>query len=393
MKLYINKDIAADAEKIHYWLQGDDAVSYTDISQFLAFMAEYAPDDNVIDIEIHSCGGDCVEGYAIYDALRASGKDIRCCVVGRCASMATVILLAAPKENRTMYEHAQLLIHEPYYPNIGGEGTITKLDSLKAKLEEEARKMLAVYSERTGTDEETLHAQMMAGDWFGAERAIELGFIGSVVPAISAHVEDETISTTKEDMEKEKSAIAKAFELLGKALGLTAEKEEEVTPVSMVVTDVNGTEININREEGLPQVGDETTAPDGEYVLENGTTLVIKEGVIVEIRPADEDVDAEEEKEEAQQEDAEKAALAERVAELEQELEALKAAAKTEDETAVLAFVAEHGGIEELRKKAVGSWTPPVRTSEADSNPAASDAEATIKSMVSALREKRAMKK
>lgn len=398
MKLYINKDIAADSDKVHYWLQGDDAVSYTDISNFLDYTAINYPEDNRIDVEIHSCGGDCVEGYAIYDALRASGRDIHCCVVGRCASMATIILLAAPLENRTMYEHAQILIHEPYYPNIGGEGTITKLESLKAKLETESAKMLAVYRERTGTDEEVLRAQMITGDWFGGERAKELGFVSYVVPPISALAEEameEIISTTTIDNMKEENVIAKLFRELGKALGITEAEEE--TPVAMVVTDVNGTEINIDREEGTPQVGDETTAPDGDYVLENGTTLVVRDGVITEIKPADEDVEAEKEesKEEAKEEveDPEKTALAEKVAELEAELAALKAAAKTEDESAVLAFVAENGGIEELKKKAVGNWSAPLRTSENNCNPAASNAEADIKGMISAILEKRGMKK
>lgn len=395
MKLYINKDIAADSDKVHYWLQGDDAVSYSDIASFMDYTSINYPEDNRIDVEIHSCGGDCVEGYAIYDALRASGRDIHCCVVGRCASMATIILLAAPAENRSMYEHAQLLIHEPYYPNIEGEATITKLDSLKSALETESAKMLAVYKERTGTSEEVLREQMQDGGWFGGERAKELGFISYVVPPISALAEDamnETI-TTENNMEKT-NAVAKLFRELGKALGLTETNE---TPVAMVVTDVNGTEINIEREEGEPQVGDETTAPDGEYVLENGTTLVVKDGVITEIKPASEDVDAEAEETEAKEKevaevDPEKTALAEKVAELEQEIASLKSAAKTEDENAVLAYVKENGGIEELKKKAVGNWTAPERTSEGNMNPAASDAESNIKNMIEALKQERAKK-
>ena len=94
-KLFINKDIASDADKMKYWLTGEDSISFSDIQYFMDWMPS---DDNRIDVEIHSCGGDCTEGYAIYDALRASGKEISCKVVGTCASMATVILLAAPAE-------------------------------------------------------------------------------------------------------------------------------------------------------------------------------------------------------------------------------------------------------------------------------------------------------
>ena len=103
-KLFINKDIAADADKMKYWLSGEDCVSFSDIQGFIDWIPS---DDNRIDIELHSCGGDCVEGYAIYDALRASGKEISCKVVGCCASMATIILLAAPVERRSAVQHAQ----------------------------------------------------------------------------------------------------------------------------------------------------------------------------------------------------------------------------------------------------------------------------------------------
>ena len=73
----------------NWYLTGEEGLSFPDIQNFLSWID---PNDHVIDIEIHSCGGDAVEGYAIYDALRASGKQISCTAVGRCASMATVIL-------------------------------------------------------------------------------------------------------------------------------------------------------------------------------------------------------------------------------------------------------------------------------------------------------------
>ena len=84
-KLYINKDIVADKDKMENWyLTGEEGLSFPDIQNFLSWID---PNDHVIDIEIHSCGGDAVEGYAIYDALRASGKQISCTAVGRCASI------------------------------------------------------------------------------------------------------------------------------------------------------------------------------------------------------------------------------------------------------------------------------------------------------------------
>ena len=157
-KLYINKDIVADKDKMENWyLTGEEGLSFPDIQNFLSWID---PNDHVIDIEIHSCGGDAVEGYAIYDALRASGKQISCTAVGRCASMATVILLAAAKERRFAYPHAKFLIHKPYMASYDGDLDLETLESIKSNLESEKNKMLALYVERTGSEASVIEAQM-----------------------------------------------------------------------------------------------------------------------------------------------------------------------------------------------------------------------------------------
>lgn len=386
MKLYLNKDIAPDSAKMRYWMTGDDAVSHSDISAFLNYMAEYAPGDNTIDLEIHSCGGDCTEGWAIYDALRASGKEISACVVGQCASMATIILLAAPAERRKMYEHAQLLIHEPYYPAVNGEMTIDKLEEVRAALQHEKERMMAVYKERTGTSEEALLEQVASGDWFGAERALELGFISSVVPAISAAATGATISTTqtqnKSEMKiNENSAMAKAFIALGRAMGVIDTTD---APAAMTITDVNGTEIEIEREEGEPQVGDTTTAADGEYTLEDGRVIVVEGGVITDIKAPEEETDEEAEA------SAELDALRAEVAELRQQLEAANSAAMSEEQRTICEAVASLGGIDKVKAMAVGSFQAPARQQQ---TPQASAAQAHLNERLAQVREEQNAKR
>lgn len=367
MKLYLNKDIAADAEKVRYWMSGDDAISFSDISAFLDYMAENAPDDNRIDLEIHSCGGDCVEGWAIYDALRASGKEIHACVVGQCASMATVILLAAPYENRTMYEHARLLIHEPYYPNgLQGSMTIGKLEGVQTALRDELNRMLSVYTDRTGTDTSLLMEQISLGEWFDAPQALALKFVSSVVPTASASVEAQdiisTTKTNKKEMQiKEDSALAKAYIAMGKALGVID------APKALTLTDVTGVEIEIDREEGEPQVGDTTNAADGEYVLEDGRTLVVKDGAIVEIKTPEEEAPEEEETPDAEEKDEKDekiATLEAEVEELKKKLEEANANAKSENDKALLEAVAKAGGMDAIKAVAVGNFVAPARSAQ-----------------------------
>ena len=344
-KLFINKDIAPDADKAKYWLTGEDSISFSDIQYFMDWMPK---DDNRIDVEIHSCGGDCVEGYAIYDALRASGKEISCKVVGTCASMATVILLAAPLERRTAYQHAQLCIHNPYADGVLLKGKITpeRLESIAADLKAEKEKMLALYVERTGQPREALETQMATDSWFNPDKAIELGFISSVVPAISAKKDSNIINSKTNVMVKKEVKVESS--LLDRLLRKCGYAEiEDVPAVAMVITTSTGDELNVEREEGEIQVGD-PASPDGEHVLEDGRTVVVTDGVITEIRePGSEDDDVE--------------ALKARISELEAENEALKSNAKSDDDVKVLNAVKKAGGIDRLTKAAASKYVPAGR--------------------------------
>lgn len=345
-KLFINKDIASDSDKAKYWLSGEDSISFTDIQNFMDWMDR---DDNRIDVEIHSCGGDCAEGYAIYDALRTSGKEISCKVVGKCASMATVILLAAPLERRTAYAHSSICIHDPYSYGALLKGKVTpeRLESIAADLRAEKQKMLDLYVERTGQNSDVLEAQMATDSWFGPEKAMELGFISSIVPAISAKKEENIINPktnimAKKEVKVESSLLDRLLRKCGYA------KIEDVPAVAMVITTSTGDELNVEREEGEIQVGD-PASPDGEHVLEDGRTVVVQEGVITEIREPgseDEDVDS----------------LKARIDELESEVAELKSNAKTEDEIKILGAVAKAGGIDKLTRAAASKYTPAGRT-------------------------------
>ena len=359
-RLFINKDIAADADKMMYWLSGDDCISFSDIQAFL----DFAKDDERIDVELHSCGGSCIEGYAIYDALRASGKEISCTVVGSCASVATVILLAAPLERRAMYPNARLLIHTPYFPCFGDKATIESLESALNSLKSEKDRMLSIYVERTGKSKEELEAQMATDDWFGSDKAIELGFVSFVVPPASAK---HSINPNNEGMkaEKKKPSVAEAFKLLGIALGLTKAEgsegyDEPVEPVSLAITTVTGDELNVEREEGEIQVGDKAS-PDGEHVLEDGRTVVVVDGVISEIREASEEETEDEEKKALVEENNELKAQLEM---LRGEMEALKSNAKSDEDARILAAVEKAGGESWLTKSAASTYVPAGRSNE-----------------------------
>lgn len=366
-KLFINKDIVADSDKMENWyLTGVDGMSFSDVQDFIAWIPI---DDPRIDIELHSCGGDVAEGYAIYDALRATGKEISATVVGRCASMATVILLAAPLERRKMYPHAKILIHSPYCPGIEGSVDIQALESLKSGLEAEREKMLSLYVERCGVDRSLLEAQMAKETWFGGEVAKQLGFVSEVIMPKSAR-----ILTKNTVMAKKENEVTVSKSLLDRMLAkLGYAKIEDVPVVALELTTAGGDVLTVEREEGDPQVGD-PASPDGEHVMPDGKTIVVTDGVITEIR-------------EPQEENDDTATLQARIAVLEQQVADLTANAKTEDEINILAAVEKAGGIEKLTKAAASKYIPSGRAPQVKGKPAGKK-ESKIEKKLAAFYEK-----
>lgn len=354
-KLYINKDIVANKDKMENWyLTGDDGVSFPDIQYFLSWLD---PNDSVIDIELHSCGGDTSEGYAIYDALRDTGKQISCTVVGKCASMATIILLAAPLERRKAYPHAKLLIHSPYCPSYNGELDLDVIESIKSGLISEKERMLAVYIERTGTTRELLEAQMEKAAWFGGEAAKQLGFISEVLIPKSAKAKS---TFNFKNMNKEKQVTVRQS-IIDKLLAKCGyQKIEDIPVAAMELTDAEGNTLTVEREDGEPQVGD-VASPDGEHVMPDGKTIIVTDGVITEIKDPEEEADGE---------DVE--ALKARIEELENENATLKTSARTVEDNKILNAVKMAGGETWLAKNCstykVSARVPSFKTVDTQGN-------------------------
>lgn len=285
-KLCIYNEIVDEETKTYYQDWGFNTVCFKDIHDFLASIKD---DDNEIDLRLHCPGGDCIEGWAIYDALRTSGKNITATIDGECSSMATIILLAAPKERRFGNKNSRLCIHNPSVAYLdlwpSERLTATELENLKAKLTaqqlsliEEQNKILNIYVDRTGADRDTLQALMNEDKYVDMDKAIELGFI-------SATVEPNTASKHKSKVMKkvtiENRTLAKLLSIAGFA------KIEDVKVLDQKITAADGSEFTVEREDGDPQVGD-VAYPNGTYTLDDGTVIVIDDEVIESITPAGE---------------------------------------------------------------------------------------------------------
>lgn len=359
MILKVYSAIMPEEDRMCMQWMGLDGVSFNSIDEFIASIPD---DDDTIDMRINSPGGVVPEGWAIIDKLRATGKKITATIEGDAASMAAIVLLAASE--RKAYKHARLLIHDAYFPEYTLAGAYRKedLEKLAASLDEDNQRALDFMVERTGADRDTLAALMKEDKFIDMEQAKELGFIHEILEPASASVKPKAWKRSQTNSSTDMSntnKIASAFKAFAEALGISVKMEDEQAPVGYVLTAQDGTEINIDKPEGEdPAVGD-AASPDGEFLMPDGTTIVVADGVITEIRDAEPEADPEPDTTDEAHE-AEIAALQARITELE-------ANQMTDEQKATLAKVEKAGGKAWLDKATKSNYKPEQRQRQTQS--------------------------
>lgn len=348
MKIKIHGAIVdAETKKWETFWGGDsDLVTFKDLDEALAAKPK---DDKEIVLDINCPGGSCLEGFAIYDKLRSlEGHTIKAEIIGECSSMATIILMAASV--RKSHANAHICIHKPRYEYLILDN-VTEDVLMKSynDLHDETERLKKIYLERTKMSEEQLEALMSEDRYITAEEALQYGVITEIIQPMTAIKQPN----------KKAMNLTRAQRVALRAVGLgdcieKIEAMQDNAAVAMTLNTEDGSTIEIEREEGEPQVGD-AAKPDGEHLMSDGSTIVIADGVITEIRPA-------EAAEEAEEEAMSEAEMQETIAQMTSEIEALtaenddlkkqlnasKANEKTADDVKTLQLVANAGGLKWL---------------------------------------------
>ena len=265
-------------------------VSLTTIKNQLEDIPE---DTDEIIVHINSPGGDVFEGFGIHDYLRgiANQKNIQITTIieGLSASIATVVSLAG--DVRKMTQHSSFMIHNPVSSIAWGDADDFESQAeLMRALED---KIINFYVDKTGKDRETVDKWMAEETWFDADGAFQNGFIGEIIQdvAVAAKADLRSESANKfltKNLIKMKKEENKAKSVLNKIKSFLADPVES----NLKLTTADGTEIEFKTEEEKYNLGDEvlvenSRAEDGEYLMSNEETIVVKDGVIQEIKDKD----------------------------------------------------------------------------------------------------------
>jgi ATP-dependent Clp endopeptidase proteolytic subunit ClpP len=169
-----------------------------------------------INLSIHSPGGDVLDGWAIYNALKNSKAKITARVEGLAASMASVILMAA--DEIEIPENAYVMIHNPWGVAIGDAEELRDTAELLDKL---GNGLVKAYTERTGNDEKDVREWMDAETWMDGKEAVERGFADTLLNGVA-------LSARAFDTRK--------FRMTPNAIQANSESPEQVAPVEVTPT-------------------------------------------------------------------------------------------------------------------------------------------------------------
>lgn len=311
---------------------GEETFNLSKLKKFIDNLEEDVTD---LHVSINSGGGSVIEGWAIYDKLKTSGKKITTIGEGIVGSIATIIFMAG--DVRKLHENSRFFIHNPYWqPDSPTPMEAEDLLRLGEDLQAEQKKILDFYTSKTGTSIEQLQPLMQRATDLTSTQAIELGFANEIISTSVNYKPYKLVAYVGNDKPKQKQNMNKKEESVSwikRSFTKLAAMINGVTlNMEMPVKDAEGNEVVLYIESetedlvGKPAYilgadGNETVAPNGDYTDAEGKVIKVTDGVVAEVV----EVEAKKEEENIDNIEELKAKIA--------ELEATKASLTTEIET------------------------------------------------------------
>lgn len=136
-----------------------------------------------ITIYQNSPGGEVNSGFAIFDTIRYISSEVTIVNTGLCASIATIINIAAKKQNRLSMPNTRFLIHQPL---IGGhiKGPATDLEIHANEILKTRERINKLLAEECGQPLARVEKDTMRDYWMNAGEALEYGLISKIVDSI-----------------------------------------------------------------------------------------------------------------------------------------------------------------------------------------------------------------
>jgi ATP-dependent Clp protease protease subunit len=170
-----------EQRKVFLWGEVSARSAQDLVEKFLYL--EAADPGKPITFYIDSPGGSITSGMAIYDTMKLIASPITVVVTGMAASMASILLCAAPKGQRLVFPHARVLIHQPL---ITGRMIAPAVDiNIQAKEMERLREELnGILAASSGQPLEKIVKDTDRDFYMTAQEAIDYGLADTIVTSL-----------------------------------------------------------------------------------------------------------------------------------------------------------------------------------------------------------------
>lgn len=158
--------------------QVDDKLAARIVGELLLMEAD--DPEAPITLFLNSPGGSVTAGFSIYDTIRFIRPRVRIVCAGLTASIATVILLAAKKEDRVSLPNTRLLIHQPLIP-MTVYGPASDLEITANEILKTRAKVNALLAAETGQDVARIEKDTQRDYWLTADEAVAYGLLARVI--------------------------------------------------------------------------------------------------------------------------------------------------------------------------------------------------------------------
>ena len=159
--------------------RGVDATLAKEVISDLLYL-EAQDSSTPIYMYLNSPGGEVNSGFAIYDMMRFIKPDVKVICTGLCASIATIILLGAKKEDRNGLPNSRYLIHQPL---IRGQifGQASDIQIHAEEITKTRSKINSLLAQETGQVLDKVSKDTDRDYWMTASESLEYGLISKIV--------------------------------------------------------------------------------------------------------------------------------------------------------------------------------------------------------------------
>ena len=156
----------------------NDATASIIIAQML-FLEGEDPEKDIV-FYINSPGGSVTAGLAIYDTMQYIKPDVSTICLGMAASMGSFLLTGGAKGKRFALPNSEIMIHQPSISG-GLSGQATDIKIYADKILRTKKRVIEIYSERTGQSVEKLEQDMERDNFMTSKEAKDYGLIDEIL--------------------------------------------------------------------------------------------------------------------------------------------------------------------------------------------------------------------